>query len=276
MNTGSATGEIVALNYRAEGGGEPTCILIHGATVDGDDLRPLAEPLAVNHSVVSVDLRGHGLSPSGNGWKIEDLAADVCAVTASLDIRDAVVIGHSLGGLVALAAAAGNPERFAGLVILDSTPAPRPEALAWLKELLASIDGPDYETVWPEFCQTAMVGWTASDELRESITSRMGAAPAELQRPIVRNFVEFAEHRGLDALRACDMPILMISSSSPTNDEQAIREAAPQAMFAQVVASGHFIHREVPDQLYPMVEHFVLDCLPLPQFSRPRPTDPPA
>jgi pimeloyl-ACP methyl ester carboxylesterase len=264
--------ETVVLGFHAEGAGDPTCVLIHGITLDRNDLRPLAEPLAATHSVVSVDLRGHGTSPSGSGWEIEDLAADVCALTDSLDLSGAVVIGHSLGGLVALAAAASAPDRFAGLVILDSTPAPQPEALGWLQGLSASIEGPDYATVWPEFCRTALFGYTASAGLRERVSAQMGAAAPELTRPLVRSFNDFAEHRGLDALRACDMPILMISSSSPTNDEHAIREAAPHTVFGQVVASGHFMHHEVPDQLHAMVEHFLSKCVPLPDFHRPATT----
>jgi pimeloyl-ACP methyl ester carboxylesterase len=263
--------ETVALGFGVEGAGDPTCVLIHGITLDRNDLRPLAEPLATTHSVVSVDLRGHGTSPDGSGWEIEDLAADVCALTDSLNLSGAVVIGHSLGGLVALAAAASAPGRFAGLVILDSTPAPQPEALGWLQGLSASIDGPDYATVWPEFCRTALFGYTASAGLRDRISAQMAAAPPELTRPLVRSFNDFAEHRSLDALRTCDMPILVVSSSSPTNDEHAIRETAPHTVFGQVVASGHFMHHEVPDQLHAMVEHFVSDCLPLPQFSRPGP-----
>jgi pimeloyl-ACP methyl ester carboxylesterase len=260
--------EPVRLAYSTSGRGDPTCVLIHGITLDRDDLRPLAQPLAATHAVVSMDLRGHGQSPVGDGWEIEDLAADVSALAESLDVRGAVLIGHSLGGLVALATAARAPERFAGLVILDSTPVPQSEALAWLEGLVDSIDGPDYATVWPEFCRTALFGWTADDDLRASISSQMGAAPPELTRPLVRSFISYAEHRGRADLAACAMPILIVSSSSPTNDEHAVRDVAPHTVFAQVAASGHFMHHEVPDQLYPMVEHFVSACLPRVEFAR--------
>jgi pimeloyl-ACP methyl ester carboxylesterase len=261
----------VTLAYSISGAGDPVCVLLHGITLDRHDLRPLADPLAERHTVVSLDLRGHGESPAGSALEIEDLAADVCALADELGLTGAVLIGHSLGGNVALAAASRAPERFGALVILDSTPMPTPEARAWLEGLVDSIEGPDYATVWPEFCRTALFGWVAGEELRGSISAHMGSAPPELTRPIVRSFADYAAHRGRADLVACDMPILMISSSLPTNDEDAIREAAPQTVFAQVVASGHFMHHEVPDQLYPMVEHFVSSCVPRPEFARPAP-----
>jgi pimeloyl-ACP methyl ester carboxylesterase len=260
--------DTVSLSYSTSGAGDPVCVLLHGITLDRHDLRPLADPLAREHTVVSVDLRGHGESPVGSGLEIEDLAADVCALADELELSGAVLIGHSLGGNVALAAAARSPERFGGLIILDSTPMPTPEALAWLQSLVDSIDGPDYATVWPEFCRTALFGWTADDDLRTALSSRMGNAPPELTRPLVRSFTEYAERRGRADLEACAMPILMISSSSPTNDEDAVREVAPHTVFAQVVASGHFMHHEVPDQVYAMVEHFVTNCVARPEFTR--------
>jgi pimeloyl-ACP methyl ester carboxylesterase len=258
----------VTLAYSTSGAGDPVCVLLHGITLDRHDLRPLADPLAQTHTVVSLDLRGHGESPGGSGLEIEDLATDVCALADDLDLSSAVLIGHSLGGNVALAAAARAPARFGGLVILDSTPMPTPEALAWLEGLVDSIHGPDYATVWPEFCRTALFGWTADDQLRTSLSSHMGSAPPELTRPIVRSFTDYAAHRGRTDLAACDMAVLIVSSSSPTNDADAVREAAPQTVFAQVAGSGHFMHHEVPDQLYAMVEHFVTSCASRQEFAR--------
>jgi pimeloyl-ACP methyl ester carboxylesterase len=260
--------ETVVLARHVEGAGDPVCILIHGITLDRDDLRPLAEPLSANHLVVSIDLRGHGQSPTGPSYEIDALAADVRALADELDLRNAVVIGHSLGGLVALEAAATAPDRFGGLVILDSSPAPQPEALAWLRGLEETLARPDFETAWPEFCRTALFGWTARDELRDRVSAQMGSAPAELVRPLVRSFNDYAEHRSVDALGMCAMPILIVSSSSPTHDARRVVEAAPQAVFAQVAASGHFMHHEVPEQLYPMVEHFLSACVTRHEFAR--------
>jgi pimeloyl-ACP methyl ester carboxylesterase len=258
----------VALAHSLAGAGDPVCVLLHGITLDRHDLRPLADALARNHTVVGVDLRGHGASPRGAGLEIEDLASDVCMLADDLDLRGAVLVGHSLGGNVAVAAGARAPARFGALVVLDSTPVATPEALAWLEGLVESLDGPDFATVWPEFCRTALFGWTASDELRTSLSARMGEAPADLTRAIVRSFAGYAARRGRADLKACSMPILIVSSSSPTNDEAAIREVAPQTVFAQVVSSGHFMHHEVPDQLSAMVEHFVTACVPRPEFAR--------
>ncbi|RZS41176.1 pimeloyl-ACP methyl ester carboxylesterase [Herbihabitans rhizosphaerae] len=73
--------------------------------------------------VVGLDARGHGRSPHrGGGWRTEDFAADAAAVVRSRDLGPAVVIGHSMGGLHALALAASAPELVRAVVVEDFAP----------------------------------------------------------------------------------------------------------------------------------------------------------
>ncbi len=231
--------------HEVEGSGARTCVLLHGLAVDRHDLRPLATHLAERHRVVTVDHRGHGESPAGDGYAIADFVADARALAEQLELRDAIWIGHSLGGLVALEVAATAPERVGALVILDSSPAPTAPALAGLRGLAAGLAGADGEHVWAQFCQT--MGGPAS----------MSSAPIALIREVVSGFTDYAAHHSVAALRACAMPILIVGASTPTPDFAAVLEAAPQTVFAQVAVSGHFIHHEVPDQLLPMLDRFL-------------------
>jgi pimeloyl-ACP methyl ester carboxylesterase len=85
----------------------------------------------------------------------------------------------------------------------------------------------------------------------------MTSASPNLVRAVVRQFTDYAEHRSLEALRACAMPIMIVGASAPTPDPTAVAEAAPQTVFAQVAVSGHFMHHEVPDQLCAMLDQFI-------------------
>ncbi|HEX6388767.1 MAG TPA: alpha/beta hydrolase family protein, partial [Solirubrobacteraceae bacterium] len=210
---------MTTLHHRSEGAGEPTCVLLHGLAVDSEDLRPLAAHLRPRHRVVSVDLRGHGQSPGGDGYEIADFAADARALAERLGVRDAVWIGHSLGGLVALEVAATAPEHVGALVILDSSPAPTAAAAAGLRALADGLAGVDGEQVWAEFLRTAMPG----------APGQMATAPIALVSEVVRGFIDYAEQRSVDALRTCAMPILIVGASAPTPDPVTVSEAAPQA-----------------------------------------------
>lgn len=87
-------------------------ILVHGITERGETWRPLVEPLAQHYEVLAVDLRGHGASASDAPFDPLTLATDVhdTAVARGLD-TDPLVVGHSLGGVVATAYAAAFPTR---------------------------------------------------------------------------------------------------------------------------------------------------------------------
>ena len=109
----------------------PPVVLVHGITASLEDWLPLVPHLLeAGHSVVALDLRGHGRSTLGSeGVSTRRLADDLGTVLESLDLRGAVLAGHSLGGYAALALATCHPEvvqkRVARLVLVGATPTMR-------------------------------------------------------------------------------------------------------------------------------------------------------
>lgn len=87
-------------------GDGPALVLIHGITESRESWRPLIQPLAAQYDVIAVDLRGHGQSPAGDVYDPLTLATDVHETLEALGVTGALVIGHSLGGVVASAYAA--------------------------------------------------------------------------------------------------------------------------------------------------------------------------
>lgn len=94
-------------------------VLLHGTGCDSEDWRGVLDCLAPQQRVVTVDFRGHGRSGvPAQAFTINDLASDVLDVLSHLSIGRAVLAGHSLGGMVALAAARRSPAA-ASLVLLE-------------------------------------------------------------------------------------------------------------------------------------------------------------
>jgi pimeloyl-ACP methyl ester carboxylesterase len=89
----------------------PALILIHGITDCRRTWHPLLHKLAEGNSVLAVDLRGHGESDSDDPYDPITYAADVIETAAALGVTDPIVVGHSLGGVVASAFAATAPCR---------------------------------------------------------------------------------------------------------------------------------------------------------------------
>ena len=110
----------------------PALVLIHGITDNRAMWHPLLERLAADHVVLAVDLRGHGESEDGDAYDPISYASDVVETAASLGIADAIVVGHSLGGVVASAVAAISPCR--AVVNID-----QPLRLSGFKEALGQL-----------------------------------------------------------------------------------------------------------------------------------------
>jgi pimeloyl-ACP methyl ester carboxylesterase len=107
----------VTIDYFAAGSGRPL-VLVHGITESRRTWDPLIAPsIAAGYRVVAVDLRGHGDSSKVPPYDLATMAADLGAVLEEERLHDALLVGHSLGGAVVSAYAAGGPCR--GVVNVD-------------------------------------------------------------------------------------------------------------------------------------------------------------
>ena len=95
-------------------------ICVHGLTANCRCWDTMAASLAPRYKLIALDLRGRGLSekPPG-GYGVEQHCRDIEAVIENLGIERPVIVGHSLGALIALALTARRPEKTAGLVLVD-------------------------------------------------------------------------------------------------------------------------------------------------------------
>ena len=131
----------VTLHYEMRGKG-PAVVLIHGWGVDLESWHFLFPDLADNYTVIRYDRRGYGKSDRSPDVSLDPI--DLCNLLDTLKIEQAVIIGHSQGGEVALRFALSFPERTRGLVLFGSV-APDGFGLPW--------NGPD--ALPAEMAQTA-------------------------------------------------------------------------------------------------------------------------
>jgi pimeloyl-ACP methyl ester carboxylesterase len=117
----------------------PTLVLLHGFAASlrwWDPVTPALRAGGGGYHVVRLDLLGHGGSAKpGGGYSIEHQARLVDEALALLGVRRALVVGHSMGGLVATALAARDPRLVAGMVLVDSPPTESASHLPFLASL---------------------------------------------------------------------------------------------------------------------------------------------
>lgn len=111
------------LAYQQAGRGPRPLVLVHGYTGSRLDFAGRVRELAACGRVLVPDLRGHGASGRGrdaSGYSLEALAQDLLGFLEALDLPACDLLGHSMGGMVALRAALAQPDRFASLVLMDT------------------------------------------------------------------------------------------------------------------------------------------------------------
>ena len=163
------------LDYGTEGLTPMLCL--HGGAVNAHWFDFVAAGFTASYHVRALDQRGHGDSAWAEppDYSYARYAADVAAIVEQLDLKDFVMVGHSMGGLVSLIYAATYPGRVRKIVIVDSTLVSTPDRVAVLHQV-GGREGRSYAT-HGEFVQNFRVrpaGTTAAPEILHHLAERSG------------------------------------------------------------------------------------------------------
>jgi 3-oxoadipate enol-lactonase len=113
----------IRLAYQVAGSPDaPPMVLLHALGERASAWTPVLPVLAERYRVYAVDLRGHGTSDWPGVYSLELMRDDVIALLGSLGLRDVVLIGHSLGGLVAYQVVLARPDLVGRLIVEDAPP----------------------------------------------------------------------------------------------------------------------------------------------------------
>src|SRR6476660_3741682 len=128
--------QLAATEY---GAGPPLAIL-HGLFGSGRNWRSIAQQLAANHRVLAFDLRNHGASPWADAMAYGEMVEDLRASLRDRGIDRAAVLGHSMGGKVAMMTALLYPAEVDRLVVVDIAPAANPPTLLAYIRAMRAVD----------------------------------------------------------------------------------------------------------------------------------------
>jgi pimeloyl-ACP methyl ester carboxylesterase len=244
----------VSLSYERGGHGESELLFVHGWCCDWTAFKPQFDHFGKSHTVTPLDLRGCGKSdiPPGT-YHIRQFADDLASFCAHLKITKPVIIGHSLGGMIAVEVAARYPSLPRALVLVDPGPiAPLPDTVKVYDAAADQLEGPSGEEVrrlWAE-------DMGAHDpELARQIADLMCATPIAVAAAVIRSLNDW---NGTGALALCTVPTLLLNASL-SNQPEAVRLKAikPDLFIGVTVGAGHFHQLEVPEQVNPMIERFL-------------------
>lgn len=244
------------LRVRDEGEGPRTPVVcVHGAGASSVVFMDTVRRLSPRRRIVALDLPGHGQSdrwhppPEVTLAMYRDAVGTVCA---HLKIPRVVLVGHSMGGQIALACAAAWPERVAGLVTVGS--GAKIDVSTRIYELI--------EKDFPAFPDwLARLGWSPATPrpLVERWRGLALTADAEITRADFRA-VEAWDGRPLAAKVTC--PALVLGGGDdllvPPPVVKALAERLPNATVEIWPRAGHFLHLEHPDAFHARLHDFLV------------------
>ena len=239
------------LSFNDGGSNGTPVVFLHSLAGSNHHWESQLDIVRQNQRAIAVDLRGHGRSQNATSFTLEEMAADVAHTLKQLDIERFVLVGHSMGGAVAIKLTGMYPESVAGLVLADaagdSTQIPKDQ----LEGLLAAIASPAYEGVMQEYWESLLIN--AAEPARQQLLAELAKMPKET---VVSIFNELVVYNPLPDLARFDGPTLLIST--PLTDAPfSLQALRPDLPHTRIENTSHWLQMDNSAEFNRHLEKFL-------------------
>lgn len=256
--------DTVALNYRETGSDQPVFIL-HGMFGSLSNLGLLGRSLTEHYRVIMVDLRNHGDSPHHPEMNYPVMADDIVRLMDNLNIESAHLIGHSMGGKIAMQVALNQPQRVNKLIVADIAPvlykADRHDEI--LEGLSALHHAPlasrkEADQVLAQFVDEAGVrAFLLTNLARDKQTGTL-RLKLNIEAVIDNYFDQLTLAPTGTAYSGSTLFIRGADSNYiQERNHQVIFQLFPNAKIETIENTGHWLHAEKPAEFNQLVQHFL-------------------
>lgn len=245
-----------ALAYTDEGSGDPPFVFIHGWACDRTFWKPQVADLQRDHRCIAVDLRGRGDSPADEPFDVFTAADDIAALIGRLGLPPAVIVGHSLGGIIALILNHHHPELAAGIVTGDSPLDPEAPK-RWAGSVAALRKAGSMDPL-QAFIETFFIESTP-EELAANIRAIMLTCDAEVAAGMLEQGERVAELLPESIREADKKPFMALWAEKPLGEPGFVRDLTMFVRQEPIAAAGHFIQLEQPAVTNALLRAFVDD-----------------
>ena len=237
------------ISYNIHGDGGATLLFVHGSYIDQTYWDEQVKYFSPEYKVVTLDLAGHGKSGKGRKyWSVEGFAGDVYAIIKRLNLKNVILIGHSMGGNVNLIEATSHPKNIIGFIGIDNfknaaTPPPptfEKQQKAFMVELKKDFGG-----VTEAYARKALVSPETDSIITERIAKDFHNAYKPMGIQLMPEFFDMykRERKLLPKLR---LKLHLINVNNYPTDEAPLKKYC---------SSGYDVRYMKGTSHYPMLEN---------------------
>jgi pimeloyl-ACP methyl ester carboxylesterase len=240
----------VRLNYISQGDpAGPVVIMLHGYSDSLASFNRILPLMDRKYRVYVLDQRGHGDSERPDtGYTLPVLAQDVLAFMDAKGIKEAAIVGHSMGSFVAQHVAANAPERVTRLMLAGTATTVRNNTVRELQQQIDALKDPVSEEFVHAF-QASTVYRSLPREFMDQVVRESMKLPARVWRDMMAGMLASGANAQLRNIKS---PTLIIwgdrESIFPRVEQDALLAAIPHAVLKVYTETGHGPHWEQPDR----------------------------
>lgn len=256
------------MNFVRSGRGAPPLVFVHGLACSHEDWKFQLEQLQGSHEVAACDLRGHGATPGRpHECSIGHYGGDVAALLSNFGWSGTVLVGHSMGCRVVLEAARIDPERIAGIVLIDGSRQGMGDPEAAEKSARAALEAKGYAAFMRPFFESMFLEQSAQSR---AVVERALRLPAEIGAALFPGMARWDAGGMEAALEAVQVPVLAIQCTYVNTERKRVplkpgettpwldllKEKLSDVRVEILPGLGHFPQLEAPQRVSRLIADF--------------------
>ncbi len=258
IETVSLRNDSTSINYIRNGKGKTTLLFIHGWGINKNYWEEQISHFSENYDVLAIDLPGFGHSTTlRSNWSIEEYSKDVIAFIEKLNLKNVVLIGHSMSGDVVLETAIRNHKNIKGIIGIDNFKYVgvefSPEEIKQYQSFLQMMDD-DFENMAAMYADQYLFHPSTDSLVRANVISDFINSNREVA---VATLKEVMVYGMKESEKLQELPLklyLLNSDATPTNTPGLEKHCKNSFEVFEIHATGHYPMNEKPEEFNRMLE----------------------
>jgi pimeloyl-ACP methyl ester carboxylesterase len=248
----------VEINYFQQGQGDTTILFLHGWCIDKTYWENQIEYFSEKYSVYAIDLPGFGKSKAERtNWTIEEYANDVTAFIDTMNLKNVVIVGHSMAGEIMLQAALTNNPKIVGIVGVDNFKIIdvvfTPEQMKQMTDFFPLLEK-DFKNSAPAYADMMLFDPATSKEVKDRVKADFADSDPVIGYGTFMNQMQYA-YSDAQRLEQLNYKLYLINNDGfPTNETGLKKHCKNGFQVETISATGHYPMIEKPAEFNLILE----------------------